>query len=210
MTPERWMLDPDNLSTNGLLVIYVLFLKCIRARAGRSPRRELEWLMSWYHADWLHGCIPWKKGWGTDEVYRCGAITASPDILHFMSAPHPTHSPHGSVHHPLTHLAGWSGLKAAAPFGVNRDPRVRQNVLFLCLMGNLGVSQHRTLFSREVSMTSVSWHGRFAGRGVTCGARLPLGPCTYLVQVASACTFHLSHVLQISFEDYLLWNAIQA
>lgn len=192
MTPERWMLDPDNLSTNGLLVIYVLFFKCIRARAGRSPRREPEWLMSWYHADWLHGCIPWKKGWGTDEVYRCGAITASLDILHFMSPP-PALSPHGSVLHPLTHLAGWSGLKAAAPFGVNRDPRVRQIVLFLCLMGNLGVSRHRPLFSREVSVTSVFWQGRFAGRGVTCGARLPLGPCTCSVQVAwTACTFRPS------------------
>lgn len=42
----------------------------------------------------------------------------------------------------------------------------------------------------EVSMTSVFQHGRFAGRGVTCGARQSLGPCACSVQVA--CTFHRS------------------
>lgn len=58
--------------------------------ASRSPQRELEWLMPWCRADWLHGCIPWKKGWGTDEVHCGGAITATQDILHFLGPLLPT------------------------------------------------------------------------------------------------------------------------
>lgn len=168
------MWDPDNLSTNGLLVIYVLFFKCIHARAGRSPRRESEWLMLWYHADWLHGCIPWKNGWGTDEVYRCGAITASLDILQFMPPP-PRIGP------PSTYtLCRLKQTEGRGPLGINSDPCLSPVVLLLCLVANGGVSRPRPAVYRMLSMAIVLWHGRFAGRRVTCGPRLPLSSCSGL------------------------------
>lgn len=48
----------------GIYTAFFLFYSVSFSGASRSPQRDFECLMSWYHADWLHGCIPWKKGWG--------------------------------------------------------------------------------------------------------------------------------------------------
>lgn len=150
MDVRKWL---EQNSSNALFWIVLFFF----ARARISPQWELAWLMTWYWADWLHGRIPWKKGWGTDEVCPGGPITATSDRLHFQT-PVPM---------------DWTPILLHTLQAEQAKGRVEHTFFFfllLCLMGNLGVSWSWTVFSYEVSVTIVFCHGRAADWGVTYGA----------------------------------------
>lgn len=167
------MLDLDNLSTNGLLVIYVLFLSVfVQEQAGHPDGSQSDW----YHGIMLIDFMVAYPG-RRDEVQMrfTNAGQSQPAWTYFISWPTPLCSPHEP---PSTYTpCRLKQAKGRAPLGVNYHPRMSPIVLFLCLMANAEVSGPRPAFSRKLSMTVVLWHGRFAGWGVTCSARLSLGLC---------------------------------
>lgn len=204
------MLDPDNLSTNGLLVIYVLFLSVFVQEQAGHPNG------SW--SDWCHGIMlidfmvayPGRR----DEVQMrfTDVGQSQPAWTYFISWPTPLRSLHGLVFHPPTHLAGWSGLKAGRLSASTATLAWARSFCFhvWCLMqGSVGLDPH--------SPASSVWPLCSDMEGLQA-RELPVASDCHSVHAGAWSRWyephapsasHFSFFLIVS-EDYLLWNTIQA